>query len=180
MGAVVVQDHRDLKLEGHFLFRLFLTHVGGKFPFGRRRRPARRGSPSEVHHSSEVVFPSKEGTSREGAAHLANRTMWSCGADMTMSVPTGRSEKRIARAVAVEICLQDEPMFKERASTENVSAHGVRVLMNRKLQPGQRVLVISPQDDVRSQARIVYCQCLAERKFAVGLELPVRVDWAKP
>ena len=69
-------------------------------------------------------------------------------------------------------------MLKERASTENVSAHGVRVLMKRKLQPGQHVLVISYQEHVRSQARFVYCQPLAERKFAVGLELSVRVDWA--
>jgi hypothetical protein len=71
-------------------------------------------------------------------------------------------------------------MFKENASTENVSAHGVRVLMNRRLQPGQHVLVISPRDDVRSRARTVYCQRLAERKFVVGLELSGRVDWAKP
>jgi len=99
---------------------------------------------------------------------------------MTMSVPTGRSEKRIASAVAVEICLQDEPMLKEMTSTENVSAHGVRVLMKRQLRPGQQVLVIFPKQGVRSPARTVYCQHLAESKFAVGLELSVRVDWAKP
>jgi hypothetical protein len=43
---------------------------------------------------------------------------------MTMPVPTGRCEKRIGSAVAVEICLQDEPMLTERVWTENVSAHG--------------------------------------------------------
>jgi PilZ domain len=107
--------------------------------------------------------------------------MWSRGADMTMPVPTGRCEKRIASTVAVEICLQDEPMLKERASTENVSAHGARVLMKRKLRPGQHVLVISPKEGVQSQAQIVYCQRLAESKFAVGLELSVRVEqWARP
>src|SRR5205807_4986085 len=79
---------------------------------------------------------------------------------MTMSVPTGRSEKRIARAAAVEICLQDEPMLKEGASTENVSAHGARVLMKRQLRPGQQVLVTCPQEGVRSPARIVYCHNL--------------------
>ena len=70
-------------------------------------------------------------------------------------------------------------MLKERTSTENVSAHGMRVLMKRKLQPGQHVLVISPKEDVRSQARIVYCQPLAERDFAFGLQLSGPVDWAK-
>ena len=99
---------------------------------------------------------------------------------MTMTVPTGRCEKRIASTVAVEIFPQGDPMLKERASTENVSAHGVRVLMKRKLQPGQHALVISPLQDVRSQARIVYCQRLAEREFAIGLELSVRADWGKP
>jgi hypothetical protein len=43
----------------------------------------------------------------------------------------GRSEKRIARAVTVEVCFQDETMLKERTLTENVSAHGARVLMQR-------------------------------------------------
>jgi len=92
----------------------------------------------------------------------------------------GRSEKRIARTVSVEVCLQDEPKLKERMLTENVSAHGARVFMERKLQPGQQVLVSSPKEGVRSQARIVYCQRVSEKRFAVGLELSGRVDlWAK-
>ena len=92
----------------------------------------------------------------------------------------GRSEKRIARTVSVEVCLQDEPKLNERILTENVSAHGARVFMERKLQPGQQVLVNSPKEGVRSEARIVYCQRVSERGFAVGLELSGRVElWAK-
>jgi PilZ domain len=90
----------------------------------------------------------------------------------------GRSERRIARTLILEVCLQVEPKLNERTVTENVSAHGARVFMERKLQPGQQVLVSSP--DVRSQARIVYCQYVSERRFAVGLELSRRVDlWAR-
>jgi hypothetical protein len=70
----------------------------------------------------------------------------------------GRSEKRMARTVSVEVCLQDEPRLNERMLTENVSAHGARVLMEQKLQPGQQVLVNSPKEGVRTQARIIYCQ----------------------
>jgi hypothetical protein len=93
----------------------------------------------------------------------------------------GRSEKRIAKTMSVEVCLQDETKLNERTLTENVSAHGARVLMQLELQPGQRVLVNSPNEDVRSQARIVYCQRVSERKFAVGLELSGRVEpRAKP
>jgi hypothetical protein len=97
-----------------------------------------------------------------------------------MPVPTGRFEKRIARAVTVEIRPEDEGMPEERTLTENVSAHGVRVLMDREWRPGQRVMVISPKEGVRARGQIVYCQLLAERRFAVGLQLSVRVEpWTK-
>ena len=55
-----------------------------------------------------------------------------------MPVPTGRFEKRIARAVTVEIRPADEGMPKERTLTENVSPHGARVLMEREWRPGSR------------------------------------------
>jgi len=77
----------------------------------------------------------------------------------------GRSEKRMARTVSVEVCLQDEPRLNERMLTENVSAHGARVLMEQKLQSGQQVLVNSPKEGVRTQARIIYCQRVSERRF---------------
>jgi len=97
----------------------------------------------------------------------------------TMS--NGRSERRIARTLSVEVCLQDETKLKERILTENVSAHGARVFTRRRLQPGQQVLVSSPKEGLRSQARIVYCQRVSESSFAVGLELSGRVElWARP
>jgi len=97
-----------------------------------------------------------------------------------MPVPTGRFEKRIARAVTVEIRPEGEGMPKERTLTENVSPHGARVLMDREWRPGQHVMVTSPKEGVCAQGQIVYCQVLAERRFAVGLELSVRVEsWGK-
>jgi prophage tail gpP-like protein len=97
-----------------------------------------------------------------------------------MPVPTGRFEKRNARAVTVEIRPEDEGMPRERTLTENVSAHGARVLMEREWRPGQHVMVISPKEGVRARGQIVYCQLLAESRFAVGVELSVRVEsWAK-
>ena len=92
----------------------------------------------------------------------------------------GRSEKRMARTVSVEVCLQDEPRLNERMLTENVSAHGARVFMERKLRAGQQVLVSLPKEGLQSQARIVYCQRVSEKRFAVGLELTRRVElWSK-
>jgi PilZ domain len=94
---------------------------------------------------------------------------------------SGRSERRIAKVVSVEVCAQDEPKLNEIAWTENVSAHGARILTEEKLRPGQQVLVRAPKEGVRSQARIVYCQRVSERRFAVGLELSGRMElWAKP
>jgi hypothetical protein len=83
--------------------------------------------------------------------------------------------------MSVEVCLQDEPMLKEVGLAENVSAHGVRVLLERHWRPEQRVLISSPKEGVRSQAKIVYCQRVAENRFAIGLELSAWVKlWARP
>ena len=95
----------------------------------------------------------------------------------------GRSEKRIVKTVSLEVCLPAAPKLSERLLTENVSAHGARVLMEQKLQPGLLVLVSSAGEGVWSQARIVCCQRVSKEKerFAVGLELAGRVEsWAKP
>jgi hypothetical protein len=83
--------------------------------------------------------------------------------------------------MTLEVCPQDEPYLREKILTENVSAHGARVFVERKLPPGQQVLVRSPKEGVRSEARVVYCERLPEGRFAVGLELSSRLEpWAKP
>ena len=92
----------------------------------------------------------------------------------------GRSEKRISKTVSVEIRLQDGPALKDRASTENVSAHGARLFMKQRLRPGQTVVLVSPTEGVGCQAQIVYCERISESRFAVGLELSGRVEaWAR-
>lgn len=92
----------------------------------------------------------------------------------------GRSEKRIAMTVSVEVRLPDGPALRERASTENVSAHGARLFMKQQLKPGQAVVLVSPTEGVGRQAQIVYCERISENRFAVGLELRGRVEvWAR-
>jgi hypothetical protein len=93
----------------------------------------------------------------------------------------GRSEKRVSKTVRVEVCLVEDPTLKERTLTENVSAHGMRVLTEKKFRPKQEALVISTTEGVWSRARVVYCQLVAQNRFAVGLELSVRAaPWASP
>ena len=93
----------------------------------------------------------------------------------------GRSEKRIAKNVSLKVSVPPDPKPNERILTENVSAHGARVLLEQRLQPGQLVLIDSPADGVHLQARIVYCERISAGKFAVGLEITGRVEpWARP
>jgi hypothetical protein len=97
----------------------------------------------------------------------------------TMS--SGRSEKRMLKSVRVEVCLLDDPTLKERTLTENVSGHGVRVLAKQKFPLKQQALVTCPSAGVWSRGKVVYCQRVAENRFALGLELSDRVElWAKP
>src|SRR2546427_5493326 len=86
---------------------------------------------------------------------------------------TGRFERRIPRAVTIEVWPQDKPADKKRALTENVSLHGARILMwmDQEWRPGQRLVLITPEEGPQSQAEIVFCEQLAGGKFAVGAGL---------
>ena len=119
---------------------------------------------------------------RNGARPGSEHAAWGLQARCTGgSMSNGRSERRIARTLSVEVCVGAAPKLNGRMLTENVSAHGARVFMERRVEPGQQVLVSSPKEGVRSPARIVYCQRVSEGRFAVGLELSGRVElWAKP
>jgi hypothetical protein len=92
------------------------------------------------------------------------------------SLPGGRGEERIVKSMSVDVCPEDGPTLKERTLTQNISSHGARVLMERKLRPGQRVSVLFPTLGVESEARVIYCQRLVGNRFAVGLELPMGVE----
>ena len=99
-----------------------------------------------------------------------------------MRVPNGRSEQRTSRAVTVELLRLDElHLREEEVVTENSSPRGARVIAESALAPGKHVLFTSPQEGVKSLARVVYCQPAVNRGFAVGLQLVLRVqEWEKP
>jgi hypothetical protein len=88
-----------------------------------------------------------------------------------MAVSTGRSDKRIHKRLAVELVPPDAWQIKETAIAQNVSARGMRVMMEHVLRPGKSVALSDPQSGFRTQARVIYCQRLEGDKFAVGLEL---------
>ena len=47
------------------------------------------------------------------------------------------------RSLAVDLSPMDTPLLKERATTENVSSHGIRVATEHEWKPGDSALVIS-------------------------------------
>ncbi len=98
-----------------------------------------------------------------------------------MHVPSGRYEKRTARAVTVELLRLDESQLNKTAVTENVSPRGARVVTDWNFAPGKHLVVSAPKEGVKSLARVVYCQRMESAKFALGLQLVVRVEeWGKP
>jgi DNA-directed RNA polymerase subunit RPC12/RpoP len=84
----------------------------------------------------------------------------------------GRKEKRSQQEVEVMLStIGEHPMSGELASMENVSSYGVRVRTERPWKPDTSVLFKSAQRDW-TRARVIYCQFLNDKSFAVGLELP--------
>lgn len=93
-----------------------------------------------------------------------------------MLMPTGRSEKRAPIELPVALSLVSEPSVKERVLTENVSSRGLRLITKRIWKPGARVRVSFAGEGIDEQARVVYCQRLANKKFAVGLVLSTKLS----
>jgi len=64
-------------------------------------------------------------------------------------------------------------VFAEPASMENVSSYGVRVRTGRPWEPDTQGRVKSSAGYWVS-ARVIYCQALSPKSFAVGLEFTSR------
>jgi hypothetical protein len=75
-----------------------------------------------------------------------------------MSLPTGRSDRRITKAVAVELARPDASQPRETAIAQNVSTRGMRVATEHVWLPGDAVLLSFPESGVRTEARVVYFQ----------------------
>jgi len=96
-----------------------------------------------------------------------------------MSVSTGRREKRTPMEVPVVLSLPNKNPYKERTLTENVSPRGLRAVTKRTWQPGTRLLVTFDREGIQGPARVVYCQRLANDRFAVGLALSAQMkQWS--
>ena len=90
----------------------------------------------------------------------------------------GRKEPRTSERLAVQVSSLEEPFVSELASIENVGPHGARVTTARSWTKGTRVLVKSSSGALWARARVVYCQAIGPKSFAVGLEFLARTgEW---
>jgi hypothetical protein len=97
-----------------------------------------------------------------------------------MPLRSGRLEKRIRLAVPVEISSPQNPSAAERTTTENVCSLGIRVLTQRARHLNERLMISSLVGDLRTLARVVYCQRLPDGQFGVGLQFQgVAINWPR-
>lgn len=73
-------------------------------------------------------------------------------------------------AVPVEIFSLQDPSATERTATENVCSLGARVLTHRSRQLNERLMIRSFSGELRTLARVVYCQRLSDGRFGVGIQ----------
>jgi hypothetical protein len=92
-----------------------------------------------------------------------------------------RVEDRTPLKVTVDLSSVDARMPAREGITENVSAHGARVVVSKPLPRDLRVNVRSMLGNLRSRARVVYCERMTNGLFAVGLELFATAgEWIMP
>lgn len=90
----------------------------------------------------------------------------------------GRTEKRVAMAIAVSLAVGEKPQLAELAMTVNVSPHGARVITKHRWHPGERPRIASNSGKFQAQAKVVYCEALIDDTFCVGLKFQsVFMDW---
>ena len=92
---------------------------------------------------------------------------------------SGRLEKRIRLAAPVEISSLQNPAATERTTTENFCSLGMRILTQRDRELDERLWIRSLDGDLRTLARVVYCQRLPGGRFGVGLQFQGQaVNWS--
>lgn len=89
---------------------------------------------------------------------------------MTETLPSRRTELRTSLNVPVEVYSLDNATF-EITNTIDVSQHGARVLSKTGWAPTQRASIRALDGQLESRARIIYCEPLGERSYAIGMKL---------
>ena len=83
----------------------------------------------------------------------------------------GRMEKRLPIAIVVRLAHEQDQSADgaELTYTDNVSAHGARVISDHPWKTGDTATVTSLKDEVAIRGKVVYCQKLMDNRYCVGL-----------
>ena len=96
------------------------------------------------------------------------------------SMRSGRLEKRARLAVPLQVSSLWDSTAIERTTSENVCSLGIRAVMGRPKELGERLFVRSLDGALQTLARVVYCQKLPDGRFGVGFQFQEKVtDWLK-
>jgi hypothetical protein len=93
----------------------------------------------------------------------------------------GRMEKRLPIAIVVRLSpAQDQPTNgTEVAYTDNISAHGARVVSHHPWPTGEIIRVTSLKDENTIRGKVVYCKKLPDNRYLIGLNFQERqVTWS--
>ena len=97
------------------------------------------------------------------------------------SIFSGRMEKRIPIAIVVRLTrVRDKPAREpELTYTDNVSAHGARVVSSRPWQIGEVAQVTSLKEESTLSGKVAYCLMLPGNRYFIGLNFQDRrVTWS--
>ena len=97
------------------------------------------------------------------------------------SISVGRMEKRLPIAIVVRLThAEDQPANgAELTYTDNVSAHGARVISRRAWHPGDVAWITSLKDETTVSGKVIYCQRLPDDRHCIGLNFQDRrVTWS--
>jgi hypothetical protein len=83
----------------------------------------------------------------------------------------GRFENRVFLTVPLYLRDPNKSVPADLALTENVSAHGARIVTKRSGNPGEQWQVAAISNGVRHHARVIYCVAVSKHNFCIGLEL---------
>ena len=81
-----------------------------------------------------------------------------------------RAENRVEMKVTAMLVGRHDKLGVERAVTENVSPHGVRVISTSEWMVEDTLLVALPSGHFTSVARVAYCDALGQGRFGTGME----------
>ena len=89
-----------------------------------------------------------------------------------------RREQRSPKKLPLLLSHIGDPFLTETASTENVSPHGLRVHTEHPWKRDAYLIVQSSANELWARGKVVYCQTLSDKAFAIGLELTARTgEW---